>query len=157
MQTFLPYPDFWKSAVCLDRLRLGKQRVEAMQLLKTFDKNYIGRWKNHPARIMWENNIEALALYGIVCCIIWIQRGYRDTCRKKTLKILNDISIYGNYSESRLFYFYYNYRKNFLPDWFGNEEFHKSHRSNLLRKNYEYYKKFDWKESIDIPYVWPII
>ena len=34
MQTFLPYSNFKKSAKCLDRQRLGKQRVEAL-------KNYI--------------------------------------------------------------------------------------------------------------------
>ena len=33
MQTFLPYPDFKKSASCLDYKRLGKQRVEGLQIL----------------------------------------------------------------------------------------------------------------------------
>ena len=34
MQTFLPYPDFARSAAVLDRQRLGKQRVEVLQILK---------------------------------------------------------------------------------------------------------------------------
>ena len=33
MQTFLPHRDFEQSAKCLDMKRLGKQRVEAYQLL----------------------------------------------------------------------------------------------------------------------------
>ena len=33
MQTFLPYPDFTQSAKTLDYRRLGKQRVEAWQIL----------------------------------------------------------------------------------------------------------------------------
>ena len=33
MQTFLPYDDFVLSLDCLDYRRLGKQRVESMQLL----------------------------------------------------------------------------------------------------------------------------
>lgn len=33
MQTFLPYKSFVKSAACLDMRRLGKQRVEAKQIL----------------------------------------------------------------------------------------------------------------------------
>ena len=33
MQTFLPFPDFQQSAAVLDRVRLGKQRVEALQIL----------------------------------------------------------------------------------------------------------------------------
>ena len=32
MQTFLPYKSFTKSAQVLDYKRLGKQRVEAMQI-----------------------------------------------------------------------------------------------------------------------------
>jgi hypothetical protein len=35
MQTFLPYPDFRKSAEVLDRQRLGKQRVEGLQLINS--------------------------------------------------------------------------------------------------------------------------
>ena len=41
-----------------------------------------------------------------------------------------------------------------LPLWFGNENFHASHISNLLRKNFEYYSQFGWKEDINLPYVW---
>ncbi len=33
MQTFLPYPDFKESFRALDSKRLGKQRVEAFQIL----------------------------------------------------------------------------------------------------------------------------
>ena len=35
MQTFLPYPDMIKSAKALDYKRLGKQRVEAKQIIFT--------------------------------------------------------------------------------------------------------------------------
>jgi hypothetical protein len=34
VQTFLPYADFAESARVLDRARLGKQRVEALQVLR---------------------------------------------------------------------------------------------------------------------------
>lgn len=34
MQTFLPYPDFEDSAHALDQLRLGKQRVENLQIMQ---------------------------------------------------------------------------------------------------------------------------
>jgi len=34
MQTFLPYPDFARCAAVLDPLRLGKQRVEVLQLMR---------------------------------------------------------------------------------------------------------------------------
>jgi len=34
MQTFLPYPDFEASLRALDYRRLGKQRLEALQLIR---------------------------------------------------------------------------------------------------------------------------
>jgi hypothetical protein len=38
----------------------------------------------------------------------------------------------------------------------GQEEIHASHRSNLLRKDSEFYGKFGWAEPDDLPYFWPI-
>ena len=38
MQTFLPYEDFRASARVLDRQRLGKQRVEAKQILQALER-----------------------------------------------------------------------------------------------------------------------
>ena len=40
MQTFLPYPDFQLSAECLDYKRLGKQRLEAFQLLVALEDKW---------------------------------------------------------------------------------------------------------------------
>jgi hypothetical protein len=41
------------------------------------------------------------------------------------------------------------------PWWFGDDSFHASHRSNLLRKDSIYYGQFDWHEPNDLPYIWP--
>jgi hypothetical protein len=41
-----------------------------------------------------------------------------------------------------------------LPHWLGMEEFHSSHRANLLRKDSEYYSKHGWIEDPNDPYVW---
>ena len=48
MQTFLPYSDFQQSAAVLDRVRLGKQRVEALQTLRALVIPEYG-WQSHPA------------------------------------------------------------------------------------------------------------
>lgn len=50
MQTFLPYPSFAESARVLDRQRLGKQRVEVLQLLRALTGQTKG-WANHPAAL----------------------------------------------------------------------------------------------------------
>ena len=139
MQTFLPHKSFRESAECLDMKRLGKQRVEVLQLLNSFHKpNYKG-WKNHPAREMWRGHENALALYGMVVCEVWLERGYKDTC-------WNKINAFYDASKPIV-----------IPKWVGNEQFHLSHKSNLIRKNPDHYKQL-WSDVPDnIEYVWPTV
>ena len=130
MQTFLPLPDFAESARCLDWRRLGKQRVEAFQILNTLING--GRWKNHPAVLMWAGYEEALASYMTACIDEWVRRGYNNNMKRINCDRVK------------------------LPFWFGSEVFYSSHRSNLLRKNPNWYRQFGWTESDDLKYVWPV-
>lgn len=134
MNTFLPYANFDESARCLDRLRLGKQRVEVVQLLGALTGLTRG-WSNHPAARMWRGYEQALAWYGMCVCNEWLLRGYRDTCFAKCCE------HYVHGSE--------------MPSWLGDETFHASHRSNLLRKDAVHYSQFGWQEPPTLPYVWP--
>lgn len=133
MQTFLPYPDFEKSVQVLDSKRLGKQRVEAFQILNIIlnRTKKIG-WKNHPAVKMWKNNPNALKQYFNEALNEWISRGFKNTM---------------NFEKTR--------GRIKLPIWFGNKKFHAAHRSNLLRKNKIHYSQFKWKENPNMPYFWP--
>ena len=143
MQTFLPYADFEKSAKSLDMKRLGKQRVEVMQILQTIAAGDAAKgWKNHPAVKMWRGHEDALAQYGVVVCDEWISRGYKDTCRSRIWTLCEQLAS----TQPKM---------SNLPAWVGDEKFHASHRSNLLRKKPEYYLKFGWTEPADIEYVWP--
>jgi hypothetical protein len=138
MQTFLPYDNFARSAAVLDRQRLGKQRVECLQLLKALTTG--GGWANHPATRMWRGYTDALVAYGTAVCDEWTERGYRDTCRDKILAYEVGGSA-GNY---------------LLPAWWGDPDVHASHRSNLLRKDPVWYGLYDWSEPDTLPYVWPV-
>lgn len=131
MQTFLPYPDFVKSAKSLDYRRLGKQRLECEWILR-------GSRSNHPAAKMWLGHQYQLAEYGKIICLEWINRGYKDT----RLAIIRDLQN--------------NFTNTGLPPWFGDPAFHESHQSNLIRKNATYYKlQFpNAREGLD--YIWPI-
>lgn len=131
MQTFLPLPEFSESLRVLDMRRLGKQRVEARQLLDAIKG--INRWKFHPAAKMWVGFETALIHYSNLAIEEWIKRGYNNTM--KIFPVSQNI-IY--------------------PCWFGSDSFHASHRSNLLRKDFKYYSQFGWKEPMDLPYVWPV-
>ena len=134
MQTFLPYKNFRKSFKVLDWRRLGKQRVEAYQVLnillnRTDSPN--GGWRNHPITRMWSGYEPALQQYFNLCVEEWIDRGYNNNM------LMEDIT-------EPIIY----------PHWLGNESFHSSHRANLLRKDYEYYSQFKWREDSENPYTW---
>ena len=132
MQTFLPYPDIKKSIRCLDWKRLGKQRVEAMQIHNILTgKSESKAWRNHPAVLMWINYENALAVYMNTAINHWIERGYNNTMK------LIEVSDYE------------------LPYWFGNSKFHNSHKSNLLRKDFSFYSQYNWNINSDLPYFWP--
>lgn len=142
MNTFLPYPDYVQSAECLDTKRLGKQRVEVLQILRTLLGLSDG-WKNHPAVKMWGGCEPSLVLYGIAVCDEWVRRGYLDTCKSKILDICDPLG--GEYCIPIP-----------TPRWFGDPDFHASHRSNLLRKDHDWYGRFGWTEPDNLPYVWPV-
>ncbi len=155
MQTFLPYSDYRKSSQCLDRQRLGKQRVEALQLLQTFMPNYQSKaWRNHPARLMWKRNVISLACYGLAVCDEWLMRGYKDTCYDKIMSLAFEYAELGKPWE------YYRPHIELIsiehkPEWLGREDFHASHRSNLLRKDPVWYGQFNWNEPDNLAYIWP--
>jgi hypothetical protein len=135
MQTFLPYPDLEESIVCLDSKRLGKQRVEAMQILNILTgKQKTKGWINHPAVLMWKGFENALRYYMNLAIVWWILRGYNNTM---LMQPINESSVE-------------------LPTWFGNPEFHDSHKSNLLRKDESFYKQYNWQVKPDLSYYWPV-
>ena len=138
MQTFLPDANFQRSAGYLDYRRLGKQRIETKQILTTLFHG--GGWARHPAVQMWKGKERALCHYGIAICDEWIYRGYSDYTRKFFTDILG-AGVDAPYD---------------LPWWVGDERFHQSHRSNLLRKDPQHYRRF-WPDlAPTIKYLWPV-
>lgn len=138
MQTFLPFPEFKKSLSVLDWRRLGKQRLEASQIIKILENqpNKIGKqysgWKKHPIVLMWKGHVPALKLYYNSVIQEWTGRKYKNNMELMIID-LEDV-IY--------------------PPWLGFEQFHSSHRSNLLRKDFEFYSQYKWKEKPNNRYLW---
>lgn len=133
MQTFLPYIDFRQSAMCLDYRRLFKQCLEAREIIQILGGKE-SRWKNHPAVKMWETYQDSLKYYYRCMLKEWIHRGYNQGT-------LNFFPL-RNYSFEN-------------PYWLGNEKFHRSHQSNLLRKKPEHYSQYFKDVPNDLPYHWP--
>lgn len=163
----------------LDNKRLGRQRVECLQILQTLAKGpYQSRetvihnwkacsysefvslpkvnvrktpWYNHPAVKMWRGWECTLMEYSSAVCKEWVKRGFKDTCLNKIVVI-----HYGGLACSHSVANRQQGYNEYYTPWLGNEAFHASHRSNLIRKDPEHYKQFNWTEPNNLPYVWPV-
>ena len=151
MQTFLPVADFRDSAQMLDLKRLGKQRVEAIQVVRGLVVEGYG-WRHHPAVKMWRGHLEALGRYGLDCCAVWSEKGFADTCADTIRADLERAGVTEVRTQQQLS------AAGELPAWLGDDEFHRSHRSALLRKDPEHYGPVFTGElhaPDDLAYVWP--
>ncbi|WP_029430905.1 MSMEG_6728 family protein [Blastococcus sp. URHD0036] len=149
MQTFLPVADFAESARLLDSPRLGKQRVETLQVLRALELPDYG-WVSHPVVRMWRGRTPALVAYGLATVRVWRERGFADSTFTQIGEFAPDVV---DASQEELA------AAGLLPSWLGDPALHLSHRSNLLAKEPEYYRpRFTERfgsEPDDLPYVWP--
>lgn len=139
MQTFLPSPIFTDSASMLDRQRLGKQRVETLQIMTALIK--VKGWVNHPVTKMWAGYEWALLDYQKAICKEWTDRGYKDSCLWKTFDLFSGLP-------SR--------NPNLIPPWLGDKDFHLAHQSNLIRKDPLHYGPLFPGVPNDLPYIYPV-
>lgn len=148
MQTFLPYADFERSARSLDPQRLGKQRVECIQVVRGLTRPGYG-WRHHPAVKMWSGRLEALGRYALTCCEVWSEAGFADTCAVTLAADLREAGVESIRAQPELA------AADALPRWLGDAAFHRSHQSALVRKDPEHYGPLFPGVPDDLDYVWP--
>lgn len=133
MQVFLPYPDFYQSSSCLDGKRLGNQIYRECKTVVN------GGWKYHPVSIIWKDHKYALCEYALIGLKVLRERG----------------RFYPHWVE-----WFKNKQDEFLdtglPSIVGNKHFHDSHKSNLLRRDKQFYGKYNWDVLDNLPYVWHV-
>lgn len=173
MNTFLPYPDYQRSAQVLDYRRLGKQRVEPKQVLAALrqgpkilyspsSKIFLWKsnpspdhvdlglvvvrstpWYNHPCTRMWAGHERSLCEYALAMIREWKRRGYCDNL-EQWFQVERWL-----WSEQSVVY----------PWWLGCEDIHSSHRARLLYKDPTWYGQWGWTETPrtdEEGYVWPV-
>jgi hypothetical protein len=145
MQTFLPYPSFLASAHVLDRQRLGKQRVETLQILRALELPEYG-WQSHPVVRMWRGRTPALVRYGLDCVRAWTSRGHGDSTADQIAEFAPEVR---ELSQGDL------QREALLPSWLGDERLHRSHRSQLIAKDPEFYRPLFPESPEGLDYFWP--
>ncbi len=145
MQTFLPYPDFLRSCEVLDSPRLGKQRVETLQILRALELPAYG-WANHPAVRMWRGRTPALVCYGLAAVAAWRRRGHADSTDAQIAEFAPGTTAADQAALDAA---------GQLPGWLGDDRLHRSHRSALVRKDPGFYRPLFGDVPDDLPYHWP--
>jgi hypothetical protein len=153
MQTFIPYRNCAQSARVLDNKRLGKQRVECLQIINSLCgvRGSAGQqvpvgpkdrtWLHHPASQMWRHNLPALTFYGLIVCKEWRNRGFNDSLLPHFNQLLQELIDSGHEIT--------------WPEWWGDPDVHHSHQANLVRKDPKFYTPiFGDIEPMD-EYIWP--
>nr|WP_211177178.1 MSMEG_6728 family protein [Pseudonocardia acidicola] len=145
----MPSPDFAASAAALDDRRLGRQRAEALQVLRALLRDHYG-FKHHPAVRMWEGHAEGVACYGLAVCAEWTARGRPDTVADSIRAELAAAGLPPPRPQAELA------AAGALPDWLGDDRLHRSHRAALLRKDVAHYEPLFGADDPRLPYFWPV-
>lgn len=160
VNTFVVSKSLPECAALLDYRRLGKQRVEAYQIIKALEEG-TSSWLNHPACRMWKDHVEPLKLYYNYMVREWETRGYT-----------NNMPLYDlQEDEFRFVKSHFDGLKTIIdvpedavpektfPWWFGWEPFLSSHRASLVRKSPDFYGPLFLKPDIEpylaCGYIWP--
>jgi hypothetical protein len=137
VNTFIPFSSFKKIAKCLDNKRLGKQRVEAQQILNAIERKRKGLkvtgWAHHPIVHMWYGYEQSLKRYVNTMIQEWIKRGFVNNMPLHKLSSIPPIP------------------------WFVKcQPINLSHQASLIRKNPEHYRKFfkPPAEYLKYKYIW---
>jgi Pyrimidine dimer DNA glycosylase len=145
----LPYARFNKCAYCLDNKRLFKQAVECKQILLALGVPVGAHrptgskaWTNHPAVRMWRGHELALAIYSAHIAEEARRRRYRSNLLSEFLSVVRARREPGKPAR--------------YPPWMRDWSIMTSHRSNLLRKDKDWYSQFGWLVKPDLPYKWPV-
>ena len=65
------------------------------------------------------------------CIDEWVDRGFKNTMAKAKVDSFTE-----------------------LPPWIGNSLLHDTHKSNLLRKDVNFYVQYNWSVPMDLQYYW---
>ncbi len=154
---------FYFSLSCLDNKRLGKQRVEANQLIsiittrKQFNlHNEVNKytlsqlkkqypeikfgWINHPATLLWEDYLEELKLYFNICIRVWTSRKNVKGQPMKNNMPFHKVLLREQYTR--------------VPWFLTNTRFTNAHQSALMFKEPAHYKQFKWQVEPKLDYIW---
>jgi hypothetical protein len=127
VNTFVLHPNLWVNARLLDSEHLGKQRVEAMQILKNVEGNP-DSWDKHPVTKMWVGYGPFLRKYINSIIYEWTRRGYQNNY--DLLEISEEVEA---------------------PWWWHIQAIHFTHQANLYLKDPRFFHDLNMRFNMSIP------
>ena len=85
-----------------------------------------------------------------MCCEVWLELGFGDTCAATIAADLATAGVTTVRTQAELA------EAGALPPWLGDADLHRSHRSALVRKDPDFYRREFPDDPDDLPYVWPV-
>ena len=135
--TLLPNIGFFKSVRPLDDARLSRQRQDALTILKGLMGDQSVPY--HLSQDMWIGYEYVLGVYGMSACSEWQnKRGHRDNLAFEIHSLIADVPHDMD-----------------MPPWMEDLNFHRSHRSFLIRKNPHHYALLWPNTPENMPLLWP--
>lgn len=137
--TFVTFSDANAVAASLSKRNLGKQRVEAQQILNALENPGAG-YSNHAITKAWRGHEDGLRHY--INCMIdeFVRRGCKNNMPRHDLSHLSNVV---------------------MPWWFGWDRLHYSHRAQLIIKDPPHYGPiFQGEHAVPAEYlsngyIWP--
>jgi len=123
--TFLVTDDYAENATILNSSRLGKQRLEAKQIIIALEEG--SGWVNHPATKSWSGHIDSLKLYYNAIVTEWVKRGYN-----------NNMPLYDLPPPEEIIH----------PPWIFEKPIQFAMMSQLIQKDSEFYSVENLKSKI---------
>lgn len=129
MITWMPFADLFDSALVLDNERLKQQLDDNFTIYKALAYGRV----NHPAIMLWYGYESAFDVY---------MNAIDEECRKRGIDYPVERKQLGRAALV-------------FPPWWGDRRLHSSHRSKLIRGNYDYYSQLWPNESDSLELFWP--
>lgn len=145
VNTFVTSSSVTECAQNLDYRRLGKQRLEAWEMINILEgkKTASNGYASHPAVAMWKGHVTGLKIYFNAVVDEWVARGYNNTMSKYVIDSKDT-----------------KHADELMPWWFSCPVFHLAHKCALLLKEPKHYSPLfvlDEKQKIFLQhgYIWP--
>lgn len=152
LNTWLPYDNYAESADILTDRHIFMQLQDCTKLLYWLTEMPLNRRTpskaqlEHPCVIQWRGYVPSLYDYTLEIMMVAYERSSLTNKQEQISEMAENINILDGLVSNM---------KEETPSWLGNEDYHLSHKSNLIRLSRSAYESI-WPDVPDnLELIWP--